>query len=72
MGETRYPISYRSIRRVNIQLQAHLREHPEAIRIDDPEYALIYRVVIWLEEFFTSPSDALNALPQNETIELGP
>ncbi|MCX7560609.1 hypothetical protein OS190_13610 [Sulfitobacter sp. F26204] len=54
------------------QLIAHLREHPEAIQIDDAEYALINRVVIWLEEYFTSPSEALNNLPQNETIEFGP
>lgn len=48
---------------VYFQLVQHLREHPEAIRIDGAELAVIEKVAIWIEDYFTAPKQALENTP---------
>lgn len=57
---------------VYFQLIQHLREHPEAVRIDDAELRAIERVVLWLEEYYSSPKAALENTPNDVELNFTP
>lgn len=57
---------------VYFQLIQHLREHPEAVRIDDAELRTIERIVIWLERYYSSPKAALENPPTDVNLNFSP